>query len=100
LIQKKEKNFHVNFFKFLVIKTLDPDRIRIGIQSKMLDPDPYQMNTDPKPCCKHTVLLLMQPGVDSQRTVRTGGFGGRGAPSFETGRHGGQAGQPKTVSSR
>ncbi len=29
----------------------DPDRIRIGIQPKMLDPDPdqYQMNTDPKP---------------------------------------------------
>jgi len=22
--------------------------IRIGIQPKMLDPDPYQMNTDPK----------------------------------------------------
>jgi hypothetical protein len=40
----------VNFFHFLVIKTLDPDwiRIRIGIQPKMLDPDPYQMNTDPK----------------------------------------------------
>jgi hypothetical protein len=33
----------VNFFKFFVIKTLDPDRIRIpiGIQPKMLDPDPY-----------------------------------------------------------
>ena len=24
-------------------------RIRIGIQPKMLDPDPYQMNTDPQP---------------------------------------------------
>jgi hypothetical protein len=24
-------------------------RIRIDIQPKMLDPDPYQMNTDPKP---------------------------------------------------
>jgi hypothetical protein len=36
--------------KFLVIKTLDPDWIRIwiGVQPKMLDPDPYQMNTDPK----------------------------------------------------
>jgi hypothetical protein len=34
--------------QFLVIKTLDPDWIRIGIQQKMLDPDPYQMNTDPK----------------------------------------------------
>ncbi len=29
----------------------DPDwiRIRIGNQPKMLDPDPYQINTDPKP---------------------------------------------------
>ncbi len=26
----------------------DPDWIRIGIQPEMLDPDPYQMNTDPK----------------------------------------------------
>jgi hypothetical protein len=23
-------------------------RMRIGIQPKMLDPDPYQINTDPK----------------------------------------------------
>ncbi len=38
------------FFKFLVIKTLDPDWIRIGFQPKMLDPDPCPMNTDPKPC--------------------------------------------------
>jgi hypothetical protein len=28
---------------------MDPDWIRIGIQPKMLDPDPYQMNTDPQP---------------------------------------------------
>ncbi len=28
--------------QFLVIKTLDPDWIRIGIQPKMLGPDPYQ----------------------------------------------------------
>jgi hypothetical protein len=32
----------------LVIRTLDPDWIWIGIQPKMLDPDPDQMNTDPK----------------------------------------------------
>ncbi len=40
----------VNFFQFLVIKTLDPDciRIRIGIQPKMLDPNPDQMNADPQ----------------------------------------------------
>ncbi len=35
---------------FLVIKTLDPDWIRIGIQPKMLDPDLYQLNTDLKHC--------------------------------------------------
>jgi hypothetical protein len=35
--------------KFLVIKTMDPDWIRISIQPKMLDPDLYQMNTDPEP---------------------------------------------------
>ncbi len=26
-----------------------PGSNRIGIQPKMLDPDPYQINTDPKP---------------------------------------------------
>jgi hypothetical protein len=38
----------------LVIKALDPDwiQIRIGIQPKMLapDPDPDEMNADPQPC--------------------------------------------------
>jgi hypothetical protein len=46
----------VNFFQYLVITTLDPVwiRIRIGIQPKMLDPDPHnQINTDPKPCLTH-----------------------------------------------
>ncbi len=33
---------------FLVFKTLDPDWIRIGIKSTMLDPDLYQINTGPK----------------------------------------------------
>jgi arginyl-tRNA synthetase len=32
----------------LVIKALDPDWIRIGIQPKMLDPD--ELNADPQPC--------------------------------------------------
>jgi hypothetical protein len=32
----------------------EPDWIRIGIQSKMLDPDPNSMNTDPKPWSKGT----------------------------------------------
>ncbi len=41
----------VIFFQFLVIKALNPDwiRIRIGIQPKMLDPDPDEMNADPQP---------------------------------------------------
>jgi hypothetical protein len=40
----------VKFFQFFVIKALDPDWIRIGIQPKMLDPnpDPDQINKDPK----------------------------------------------------
>ncbi len=35
----------------MVTKALDPDwiRIRIGIQPKMLDPDPDEMNADPQP---------------------------------------------------
>jgi hypothetical protein len=52
--KKKKKNTAEKFFSLLVIKNLDPDwiRIRIGFQSKMLDPDPYQMNPDPKPFLK------------------------------------------------
>jgi hypothetical protein len=42
---KKDNFFSCIFFlNFLVIKTLDPDWIRIGIQPKMLDPDPYQIH--------------------------------------------------------
>jgi hypothetical protein len=37
----------VIFIQFLVIKALNPDWIRIGIQPKMLDPD--EMNADPQP---------------------------------------------------
>jgi hypothetical protein len=32
------------------IRRSDWIRIRIAVQPKMLDPDPYQMNKDPKPC--------------------------------------------------
>jgi len=32
----------------LLIKTLDPDWIRIGIKPKMLGADPDSMNPDPK----------------------------------------------------
>jgi hypothetical protein len=45
----------VIFFLFLVIKALDPIRIRIGVHPKMLDPDPDEMNADVQPCFK---LLL------------------------------------------
>jgi hypothetical protein len=37
------------FLQFLVIKALDPDWIRIGLQPQTLDPDPEKINTDPKP---------------------------------------------------
>ncbi len=50
---KKIFNFFqaVYFSQFFVIKALYPDWIRvwIGIRPQMLDPDPDQMNTDPKP---------------------------------------------------
>jgi hypothetical protein len=52
----KKKISSIIFFQFLVIKTPgpgldpDPDWIWISIQSKMLDPDPYQINADPQPC--------------------------------------------------
>jgi hypothetical protein len=32
--------------------------IRIGIQPKMLDLDPYQMNTDTKPCFSSNIQLV------------------------------------------
>jgi hypothetical protein len=50
-----KKNFYfllaVIFFQFLVIKALDPDWIRIGVQPNMLDPDPDpdEMNAYPQP---------------------------------------------------
>ncbi len=51
---KNQKKFSaVIFFKFLAIKALDPDwiRIRIGLQPQTLDPDPdpEKINTDPQP---------------------------------------------------
>jgi hypothetical protein len=58
----KKKNSSCNFFllQFLIIITLDPDPIEI--QPKILNPDPYQMNTD----TKHWVTLF--------RYVRYGQF--------------------------
>jgi hypothetical protein len=48
----------VNFFQFLVLKTLgpDPDSDRYFFQPKMQDPDPYQRNTDPKHWYKYLYL--------------------------------------------
>ena len=45
------------------MKTLNPEwiRIRIGIQPKMLDPDPDEMNADPQPC---------QWGPDRNKSVK------------------------------
>ncbi len=66
VFDKKKCNFFsaVIFFQFLVIKALDPDWIRIGLQPQTLDPD--QMNADPKLCLppwsiiiyKYTALIL------------------------------------------
>ena len=50
----------VIFFQFLVIKALDPDWIRIGIQPKMLDPDPYQMSADPQPWSEVRIRIIEQ----------------------------------------
>ncbi len=40
--------FSCKFFQFSVVKTLDPDWFRIGIQPKMLDQDMKSINPDPK----------------------------------------------------
>jgi hypothetical protein len=61
LIQKKFNFFSaVIFFQFLVIKAQDPDwiPIRIGLQPQTLDPDPDQMNTDPKSCLQDYLIVL------------------------------------------
>jgi hypothetical protein len=77
---KKTNKFSYNFFQFLVIKALDPFWIRIGIQPRMLDPDPDEMNADLQPwfllwlvtllllllffCCRPALavaLLLLSP---------------------------------------
>ncbi len=44
------------------MRTLDPDWIRVGIQPKMPDPDPYQMNTDPN----HMTILYVSHLVHCQ----------------------------------
>ncbi len=49
----------VIFFQFLVIKALDPDWIRIGVQPYMLDPDPDEMNADPQPWNKDSLDRIL-----------------------------------------
>ncbi len=58
----------------MVIKTLAPDWIRIGIQLKMLDLDPYKMNTDRKPVLRiwdvytgSRILIFTHPGSRIQK---------------------------------
>jgi hypothetical protein len=51
----------------LVIKALDPDRIRIGIHPKMLDPD--EMNADPQPW-----FLACSSDLDALKIGHTGHF--------------------------
>jgi hypothetical protein len=67
----------VNFFPIFCHKTLNPDWIRIRNQPKMLDPDPYQMNTDPKPCLPaHVLQHYLHTGCSLQglKAIRTGTY--------------------------
>jgi hypothetical protein len=54
----------------LVIKALDADpyriRIRIGIQPKMLDPDPDEINADPQPWSPLCSFLSLNNPCDEE----------------------------------
>ncbi len=86
--------FSCKFVKILVVKTLDPDWIRISIQPKMLDPDLYQTNTDPKPCkddlscmplgCS---LSLQDEGRVEERRKRREEVAGRGDKKHKYAEH-------------
>ncbi len=67
----------------------DPDWIRIGIQPKLLVPDLYQMNTDPKHCSK--VSWFCQGRTEGWR----GGWGVTGGQCMPS--VGLMAGHPSTV---
>jgi hypothetical protein len=56
-----------NYVQFSVIKGLNPDPDQHGIQPKMLDPDPYQMNTDPKHCSVQFLFCGYREIVFSQQ---------------------------------
>jgi hypothetical protein len=53
------------------IKTLNQDWIQIGIQPKMLDPEPYQMTTDLK---YWSILLVVERNTPSM-SILLGGEG-------------------------
>jgi hypothetical protein len=64
----------VNFLRILVIKTLNPDwirirnRIQIGNQPKMLDTDPESTNSNPK---AKGIMEVQTFGSNSLKTVMT-----------------------------
>ncbi len=72
LIKKKKKNSAAIFFNFWPLKPW----IRIGIQPKMLDPDPDEMNADPQPWLKHhnikTVGQFVFLSIENPRSLQTG----------------------------
>ncbi len=61
-MKKKKKNFSCKFFSILGHQNL---WIRTGIQPKMLDldPDPYQMKTDPQNCQKPRLKRLLKNSI-------------------------------------
>jgi hypothetical protein len=63
--------------KFLVIKTVDRDQDRC-IQPKMPDPDPHQMDTDPK----HWFIVLFLLSLPTQ-----GGDEDAGGPALSLHQH-------------
>jgi hypothetical protein len=73
------------------VKTLDPDwmriRIEVVVQPKMLDPDPYQMNTDPKHniYVLQTRTLFVSSGAPKGRRQRAAAAAPRGAKTGERG---------------
>ena len=72
------------FSQFLVNKALDPDwiRIRIGIQPKMLDPDPDEMNADPQPCLWQHISPMPEVGRVDRRGWCTRTAGSHTLPTF------------------
>jgi hypothetical protein len=70
----------------------------IGIQPNMLDPDPYQMNTDPKHCKKSSnpYCSHFSPVISGNAAYR----GGRGADLLGQPAAGGGAGVPRLRGAR